>query len=186
MPRGRGFGACLRRWGWAPLAVCVALAPAAARGQAPVLDAFVAPQAGWSEFRRLVVGGQAGLRLLGGLEVAGEGLLFFPDEASATERGVHVDRNAWQLNAHLLYSFDRTRRLIVYAGPGASWARNTRSVVVDGVRSRLELTGWAATVLFGARWPRPYGEPFAEWRTELTRESQWVVTAGVRLALPGG
>ncbi len=153
--------------------------------QGAAQDTFVAPQGGWSEFRRLTLGGQVGQRLVGGLEVMVEGLVFFPEQAESTTARVFVSRSAWQANTALLYAFDRTRRAIPYVGVGASYAKNSRTVVVDGVRARLAVTGWTPTAIIGLRVPRGGVTPFVEWRNELRRDNQWVVVGGVRLQAPG-
>lgn len=170
-----------RRWGFVLAVSAAGVLAAGAEAQ----DAFAGPRLGWSEHRRLVLGGQIGHRVAGGLDLTVEGLRFFPT-ATGARPDVHVDRTAWQANVAALYAFDRRRRVVLYGGAAASWSRAGRTVVVDGVRSTLSETTWVPNLVVGARLPQARHHPFVEWRTELRGERQWILSVGARLALGGG
>ncbi len=164
------------------VALLCCTAASAAPGLASAQPTFAVPQLGWSELRRFVVGAQVGRTIFGSLDVSAEGLVFFPAEETDRE-DVSLDRGAWQANLNLSYAFNPDRRLVPYLGVGASFARSSRTVVLDQVRARVVVDGWTPNLIVGLRVPQLPWSPFVEWRREIRRERQWMTNAGLRIPL---
>ena len=141
---------------------------------------YVSPEGGWSERRGLALGARIGSELVRGLEVVGQGLVFFPDESALGDPGVGVRRTAWQAAANLLYVFDPTRALSPYVGVGARYGRATLTIVVDDLRAKDRASGVDPHLLGGLRLPRLPASPFIEVRGG---DGGWTMTFGGRWLL---
>jgi opacity protein-like surface antigen len=157
----------------------VAAAAALTIGSASKLQGqqlYATPEVGWSDLRGVTVGGRAGVAVVAGLDVALQGLLYFPDESGVADPGVGVDRSAWQVSTNALYVFDRTRAIAPYVGAGVRYGKASLTLVVDGVRASREQGDLGANVLGGVRFPRLPAHPFLEVRWG---DETWTLTVGV-------
>jgi opacity protein-like surface antigen len=144
---------------------------------------YATPEAGWSDLRGITVGGRAGVEVVGGLDLVGQGLVFFPDESGVGDQGVAVDRSAWQLSTNAIYVFDRRRALSPYVGAGVRYGASDLTVVVDGLRASRGQSGFGTNFLGGVRFPRLPAAPFVEVRFG---DETWTLTGGVLLGLLSG
>ena len=149
-------------------------APAAAQ------HLYATPEVGWTELWDATIGGRVGLHVVGGLELVGQALLFFPDEDGVADPGVAVSRGSWQLNGNVLYHFHPSRAISPYAGLGMRYARAHLSLPVDGLRSTSIRAGWKPNLILGVRLPRLPADPFLEWKNS---NGLWVVTGGARVRI---
>lgn len=146
-------------------------------GVAPAVaqSVYVSPEGGWSERRGLALGARIGSELVRGLEVVGQGLVFFPDEDALGDPGVEVRRTAWQAAANVMYVFDPERALSPYVGVGARYGRATLTIVVDDLRAKDRASGVDPHLLGGVRLPRLPASPFVEVRGG---DGGWTMTFG--------
>lgn len=157
---------------------------AAAAAEVVAQTVYGTPEVGTSELRGPAIGARLGIEVVGGMDVVGQALLFFPDEEGVADPGVGVRRSLWHGSLNVLYVFDRSRGLAPYVGAGVRYGRASLSVVVDGLRARDVRGGFSPNVLGGARLPRLPGHPFVEYRSG--GGGGWVLTAGAHLALRSG
>ena len=159
-------------------------APAAAQ------HLYATPEVGWTELRGATIGGRVGLHVVGGLELVGQALLFFPDEDGVADPGLAVSRGSWQLNGNVLYHFDPSRAIPPYAGLGMRYARAHLSLPVDGLRSTSTRAGWKPNLILGVRLPRLPADPLALTSSQfpgsaaLRASSVNVVTRGASFLPP--
>ena len=151
--------------------------PGSAFGQA----LYATPEVGTSQRRGPALGARLGAQLVGGLDVVGQALVFFPEEDGVADPGVGVSRTSWHASANLLYFFDRDRPIAPYVGVGLRYGRATLEVIVDGLRAREVADGFATNLLGGVSLPRLPGRPFVEYRGGGT--GGWVLTGGARIPL---
>lgn len=161
--------------------LCAAVAAGA--GEAAAQQWYATPEAGWSDLRGIAVGGRVGAKVVGGLDLVGQGLVFFPDESGVGDPGVAVDRSAWQLSTNAMYVFDRSRVLSPYVGAGVRYGASDLTVVVDGLRASREQSGFGMNFLGGVRFPRIPAAPFVEVRFG---DDTWTLTGGVLVGLLSG
>ena len=160
------------------LILCVAVSARA--DEAAAQQWYATPEAGWSDLRGITVGGRVGAEVVGGLDLVGQGLVFFPDESGVGDRGVAVDRSAWQLSTNAMYVFDRDRPLSPYVGAGVGYGVAGLTVVVDGLRASRGQRGFGTNFLGGIRFPRLPAAPFVEVRFG---DETWTLTGGVLTGL---
>ena len=156
------------------IATLVPSSPAAAQ------SAYVSPEIGWSQARRLTVGGRIGVEGPAGLDLVGQALVFFPETDAVGDAGVGVSRSAWEGSVNALYLFDRSRTLSPYLGVGVRYGRSRTAVVVDGLRATVDRSGPDLNLILGVVLVRLPGHPFLEWKRE---PAGTIATVGVRLAL---
>jgi len=180
----RNWEVAIRRWSHALASLLVVWAAiAATAGEVAAQRWYATPEAGWSDLRGLAVGGRVGAEVLGGLDLVGQGLVFFPEESGVGDPGVAVDRSAWQLSSNAIYVLDRTRILSPYLGVGVRYGTTDLTVIVDGLRASRGQSGFGTNVLGGVRFPRLPADPFVEVRFG---DDTWTLTGGVLLGLLSG
>lgn len=161
-------------------ALAIVLLSVAAVSPGAAQSLYVSPEGGWSERRGLALGARVGSELVRGLEVVGQGLVFFPDEDALGDPGVDVRRSAWQVAGNVLYVFDPARAISPYVGAGVRYGRATLTIVVDDLRARDRATGIDPHLLGGVRLPRLPASPFVEVRGG---DGAWTMTFGGRWLL---
>ena len=170
---------------WAPVLVVASFfatsTPAPWAREAHGQIVYAGPEIGGSQRRGPTVGARVGLEVIGGFDVVGQLLVFFPEEAGVAEPAVDVSRSLWHGSTNLMYVFDRGRAVAPYVGAGVRYGRASLSVVVDGLRAADVRDGFSANVLGGIRLPRLPGRPFLEYRGR--GGGGWVLTAGASVVL---
>jgi opacity protein-like surface antigen len=164
------------------VAAAVALALVGGSDAVEAQRLYATPEAGWSDLRGSTVGARVGAEIVGGLDLAMQGLLFFPDESGIADPGVRVERSAWQMSANVIYVFDRTRGIAPYVGGGLRYGASSLTLVVDEQRASRRQDGFGTNLLGGVRLPRLPGHPFLEVRFG---DDTWTLSFGVLPTLWG-